>query len=139
QHLFLFGAHQTYLLAFRVPARCDPSSLSTATRARSSQKHGMGGQPVFEESSKQPTLWLDNARELVSQPRCPGARWNVGLRTCPIAERGFTRCQSCLFAAFGRPGRARQVEGGVDQADVRERLREVTDHPPRLRVVFLRQ
>src|SRR5262249_6679672 len=68
-------------------------------------------------------------------------------RCAPTSGRSWTSWpqyrepadSSGLGALLGGPGGGRQVQGGVDQADVRERLREVAQKPAGLRVVLLRE
>src|SRR6202035_3355121 len=62
-------------------------------------------------------------------------------RVCrPAAARRLRLGHSLLAAPlFGRLGPRGEVEGGVHQADVRERLREVSDQALALEVVLLRE
>src|SRR5258708_32096188 len=48
-------------------------------------------------------------------------------------------CSAARGTLFSRPLGSRQVEGGVDERDVREGLREVPELPSETRVILLRQ
>src|SRR5271166_4456875 len=55
----------------------------------------------------------------------------------PLAPRVPLVTASCSL--FGGSLAARQIEGGVDQGDVRERLREVPELAPQAGIIFLGQ
>src|SRR5262245_59871849 len=139
--------------------RRDPPHDQTQARDRTSparEIHARAGPLRFRRSVRR--LRHDHRRRSARdgrapaetrQPRAPASPallrdLDSGARVAPERARaapgdGLTGLASALLAVLGGPAAPREIARGVDQPDVRERLRKVAQESPRARIVLLGQ